>query len=330
MLIGCLTLGMEPALMRAIIEQESSGDPVALNVNRWEGKPFRPTSAEEAVEAAHHFVDAGYTVDVGLAGIDSENLERLGIGFETALEPCTNVSLGETIFMEGLARAYADGHAGDAALRTSLSLYNTGSMTRGFENGYVEAVWSRYAASDAYLGRTRSTRIEWTPAAGRRRRGARRRSGCARHAALLARSLDRRAPMDAAPVTDRRRPTGCPGVGARKHRAGRRHRRVAIGHAGPGGRPVNAPTNTRTSPPVARVTRQLDQAPVSEYDGRVVDKLRRELEFLLAFLDEEDVQEIFVNPDGAVFVDRAGQDRVLEGYVAAPRSPASWPRSRAA
>ena len=202
MLIGCLTLGMEPALMRAIIEQESSGDPVALNVNRWEGKPFRPMSAEEAVEAAHHFVDAGYTVDVGLAGINSENLERLGIGFETALEPCTNVSLGETIFMEGLARAYADGHAGDAALRTSLSLYNTGSMTRGFENGYVEAVWSRYEASDAYLGRTRSTRIEWTPAAGADFAA----RGDAPDAPDTLRSSRvrwiGRAPTDAAPVTD--------------------------------------------------------------------------------------------------------------------------------
>ena len=163
MLIGCLSLGMEPALMRAIIEQESAGDPVALNVNRWEGEPFRPMSAGEAADAAHRFVDAGYSVDVGLAGINSANLERLGIGIETALDPCMNVALGETIFMENLERARAHGHAGDAALRTSLSLYNTGSMTRGFDNGYVDAVWSRYLASDAWLGRTRSSRVEWTP-----------------------------------------------------------------------------------------------------------------------------------------------------------------------
>lgn len=166
MLIGCLTLGMEPALMRAVIAQESAGDPAALNVNPWEGERFRPTSAAEAAEAAHRFVDAGYSVDVGLAGINSANLARLGIGFEAALEPCTNIRLGETIFMEGLARARARGHAGDAALRAGLSLYNTGSMTRGLDNGYVEAVWSRYASSDAYLGRTRSSRIDWTPATG--------------------------------------------------------------------------------------------------------------------------------------------------------------------
>ena len=163
MLLGCLTLGMEPALMRAIVEQESAGDPAALNANGWTGTPFRPTSAEEAVEAAHRFLDAGYSVDVGLAGINSANLERLGIDLKTAFDPCTNVALGETIFMENLERARAHGHAGDAALRVGLSLYNTGSMTRGFANGYVDQVWSRYAAGDAYLGRVRSSRIEWVP-----------------------------------------------------------------------------------------------------------------------------------------------------------------------
>lgn len=82
---------------------------------------------------------------------------------------------------------------------------------------------------------------------------------------------------------------------------------------------MNAPTHTPTSTPTARGGRQLDPASVSEYDSRVLDKLRRELGFMLAFLDEEDVQEILVNPDGAVFVDRAGKERTLEGYVAASK-----------
>ncbi len=65
--------------------------------------------------------------------------------------------------------------------------------------------------------------------------------------------------------------------------------------------------------------RMLASAPVSEYDSRMIDKLRRELDFMLPFLDEDDVQEIMVNPDGAVFVDRAGEERRLEGYIRASK-----------
>jgi len=71
--------------------------------------------------------------------------------------------------------------------------------------------------------------------------------------------------------------------------------------------------------PVRERPTLLATAPVSQYDARVMDKLRRELGFMLPFLEEENVQEILVNPNGAVFVDRAGQDRVLEGYVAASK-----------
>ncbi len=163
MLLGCLSLGMEPALMLAIVEQESSGNPIAINVNEWEGEPVVPVSADDVVEAAGLFVDAGYTVDVGLAGINSANLERFGVAYAEAIDPCTSLALGETIFMENLETARAKGHQGDKALRAALSLYNTGSMTRGLDNGYVDSVWQRYVNGDAYLARTGSSQVAWSP-----------------------------------------------------------------------------------------------------------------------------------------------------------------------
>ena len=60
----------------------------------------------------------------------------------------------------------------------------------------------------------------------------------------------------------------------------------------------------------------LAAVPVSEHDARIAEKLRRELDFLLPFLEDDAVQEIFVNPDGAVFVDRAGEPRRHEGFIA--------------
>ena len=49
--------------------------------------------------------------------------------------------------------------------------------------------------------------------------------------------------------------------------------------------------------------------PVDEHERRVHEKLRRELGPMEPLLHDELVQEIFVNPDGAVLVDRAGEPR---------------------
>lgn len=48
---------------------------------------------------------------------------------------------------------------------------------------------------------------------------------------------------------------------------------------------------------------------------RIKNKLLRELGMLKPFLEEDDVQEIFVNCDGKVFVSRAGMDKAFEGYM---------------
>lgn len=52
---------------------------------------------------------------------------------------------------------------------------------------------------------------------------------------------------------------------------------------------------------------------LSEAETRTRDKLKRELGFLWDLLQEDDLQEILVNPDESVFVDRAGQERQRVG-----------------
>ncbi len=160
-IIGCLSLGMAPDLLLAIVDQESTRNPIALNVNRWEGERYRPETEDNAIDAAERFVEAGYTVDVGLAGINSKNLERFGVPISDAFEPCTNVWLSERIYLENYRTAIEHGRRGDAAHRTALSLYNTGSLTYGFDNGYVDAVWERLQSSRRYLARTSGSRIDW-------------------------------------------------------------------------------------------------------------------------------------------------------------------------
>lgn len=52
-----------------------------------------------------------------------------------------------------------------------------------------------------------------------------------------------------------------------------------------------------------------------QHEQRIHTKLIRELGVMHPLLLEAGVQEIFVNPDGAIFVDRAGQPRRCEGTI---------------
>jgi len=48
---------------------------------------------------------------------------------------------------------------------------------------------------------------------------------------------------------------------------------------------------------------------------RIKNKLRRELGPLREYLEQDDVQEIFVNSNGKIFVNRAGKDKEQSGYM---------------
>lgn len=61
--------------------------------------------------------------------------------------------------------------------------------------------------------------------------------------------------------------------------------------------------------------------PVVELEStkRIKSKLLRELGMLRDYLDQDDVQEIFVNPNGKVFINRAGKDKEFVGHMDSDR-----------
>jgi type IV secretion system protein VirB1 len=127
-----------PETVLAIIQTESSGEPFALNVNGGR-QPARQTSAADAAATARRYVAAGYSVDLGLGQINSRNMRWLGLTWETVFDPCTNVAaLGRVLTTN--YNAVKAGRDPQTALRVALSMYNTGSQTRGFRNGYVAKV----------------------------------------------------------------------------------------------------------------------------------------------------------------------------------------------
>lgn len=127
-----------PETVLAIIQTESSGEPFALNVNGGR-QPARQNNAADAAATARRYVAAGYSVDLGLGQINSHNMRWLGLTWDTVFDPCTNVAALARVLTTNY-NAVSAGRDPQTALRVALSMYNTGSQTRGFRNGYVAKV----------------------------------------------------------------------------------------------------------------------------------------------------------------------------------------------
>ena len=127
-----------PSTMAAIVSVESRGNPYAIGVNR--GRQVRqPTSAAEAVAVAKRLLARGANIDLGLGQINSSNLKWLGLSVEAAFEPCSNLAAAARVLTGNYRRAVALGI--QSPLGAALSAYNTGSMQRGYRNGYVAKVY---------------------------------------------------------------------------------------------------------------------------------------------------------------------------------------------
>ncbi|MDE2562805.1 MAG: lytic transglycosylase domain-containing protein [Sphingomonadales bacterium] len=127
--------------LEAIVPQvhvESHFDALAIGVNN--GPQVRARSKSEAVALARRLIDAGYSIDLGLAQINSANLVRLGLSVEDAFDPCRSLEAAETV-LDVSYRQAAQSRSGRDAIEAAWSLYNTGSSTRGIRNGYVGRIW---------------------------------------------------------------------------------------------------------------------------------------------------------------------------------------------
>jgi len=185
-LIAICAPDVAPQTVQEIIRVESSGNPLAINVNRLPGqerapRPPIPETPEQAARIALQYIEAGHTVDMGLMQINSANLEWLGIeqdSLQALFTPCANIQAGATILSESYERAVQEFGQGESALQAALSAYNTGNFSSGFSNGYVARYYGQNPAATATLAgqpgtpasaneAMRSpTGISWTPPEG--------------------------------------------------------------------------------------------------------------------------------------------------------------------
>jgi type IV secretion system protein VirB1 len=141
-----------PETVLAIIQTESSGEPFALNVNGGR-QPARQSNAGDAAATARRYVASGYSVDLGLGQINSRNMRWLGLTWGTVFDPCTNVAALARVLTTNY-NAVSAGRDPQTALRVALSMYNTGSQTRGFRNGYVAKVVGNAGIADMQVSYT--------------------------------------------------------------------------------------------------------------------------------------------------------------------------------
>lgn len=136
-----------PVTIAAIVQTESRGNELAIGVNGLGSKVTQPTNVARAIEVARFYVAKGYSVDLGLGQINSRNMKALGLTWDTVFEPCTNIAAAGAV-ISGNYRSVREGLHPQRALRIALSMYNTGSQSRGFRNGYVGRVVGNAGVSD--------------------------------------------------------------------------------------------------------------------------------------------------------------------------------------
>ena len=128
-----------PNTMMAVIHVESRAHPWAIG-NPMQPLRRQPTNYQDAVLRSKYYISMGHNIDMGLAQVNVKTARRLGVSVEQLFDPCTNLSVAGVVLQENYARAMKQYGPGQQALLAAISSYNTGSMTRGWSNGYVKKV----------------------------------------------------------------------------------------------------------------------------------------------------------------------------------------------
>lgn len=126
-------------IMKKIVKVESGGNPYAININGGAKLSRQPQNYYEAVSTANYLISQGYSIDMGMAQINSQHfskkgfLYKIGITVEDIFDSCTNLRAGAKVFGDAYLK-------NNSNIVSALSAYNTGSPVRGIQNGYVNKV----------------------------------------------------------------------------------------------------------------------------------------------------------------------------------------------
>ncbi len=133
---------IDPVVAHAIVKTESVFNPFAIGVNTGSRLKRQPTSYQQALPIVNKLLAEGKNIDVGLAQINSSNFNWLRLTPADALNPCANLRAMQKVYRTCYAQAGSTGLG--TRMQRAFSCYNTGSMTKGFRNGYVKKATRNY------------------------------------------------------------------------------------------------------------------------------------------------------------------------------------------
>lgn len=132
----------------SVVHTESHFNPYAIGVNAKGVAAPNPGDRVSAAEAARSLIARGYNIDLGLGQINSANLRWLGLSVDDAFDPCRNLAAAARVLASNYLNVVRSSPSTEVAIATAMSMYNTGSRSRGFGNGYVGRV---YASSNVVV-----------------------------------------------------------------------------------------------------------------------------------------------------------------------------------
>ena len=132
----------------SVVHTESHFNPYAIGVNAKGVAAPNPGDRVSAAAVARSLIARGYNIDLGLGQINSANLRWLGLSVENAFDPCRNLAAAARVLASNYLSVVRSSPSTEVAIATAMSMYNTGSRSRGFGNGYVGRV---YASSNVVV-----------------------------------------------------------------------------------------------------------------------------------------------------------------------------------
>jgi type IV secretion system protein VirB1 len=137
---------VHPATAAALVAVESAGNPHAIGVVGG-ALQRQPSGRPQALATARALEAGGWDFSVGLGQINRRNFARLGLTYDTAFDPCTNLTAMQTVLGECFERAGPTAGTGAVRLRNALSCYYSGNFSTGHRHGYVRKVVLASAAN---------------------------------------------------------------------------------------------------------------------------------------------------------------------------------------
>ncbi|OPX94260.1 MAG: Type IV secretion system protein virB1 [Syntrophorhabdus sp. PtaB.Bin006] len=148
---------VHPATTQAIVEVESSGNPLAIHDNDT-GASYTPSTRSQAVEIATRLLARRHSIDIGLMQINSWHLRKRRIDCDSLFDPCFNIKTGTEI-LAAFYRTHRQKNPSDPpdlTLLKSLSSYNTGTPYNGTR--YVTKILKK-ARTTQYIPTIKKARL---------------------------------------------------------------------------------------------------------------------------------------------------------------------------